>query len=376
MSKKLSQELKNLQLEKENFESEKKVSEESFKSLSLSNDQRKDEIKELTEKFQRANKELEAGKRKLAGLDNTEKVIAEAKDEAEKLSKEMENMNIKHDKEVKDIAEKQNKENREWQGKYAKLEKDFQQEVKKLKEEIARLKEEINRLEEFKLRAYELEETRSELLLTQKKVSQMTMELEEHSQVELRNFELTMKLDQTNKRVVQLEKEAKAYIEQKQKFEEIETNNAQLTEENTKLRNSIGGKGNIDTKLEVLERKQKDAETRVKQLEGWVGDLYQDDKPSGIISKVEHGKEANNKEKQPFSKSGSKTKDKKKATNKRPRSLEDVEINVEKEEDKQTTSSTPSLPNIFDRERNPLTFGLGYAQIYRKKMITASKHKK
>lgn len=77
-----------------------------------------------------------------------------------------------------------------------------------------------------------------------------------------------------------MERDQKEWLIKKSQFDDIEASNKRLQEENLTLRTRGGAKKvpkQIDKQIEFLERKQKDAETRVKQLEGWVGNLYDED---------------------------------------------------------------------------------------------------
>ena len=378
--KNLKKEIDELKNRNEDLANQHKTTQGNVESLAKLNDARKTEIAELQKKLEESKAETEKEKNNVANLAKAEKDIEEANSRASKLEKDLENERIKntkqieelkakHEKEIKDLNESHEQENEEWRKKYIELEKENQEEIRLLKLEIERLKGELEKLNGLKSAAKELEEAKGEIMTLQNKYSQVVKDLEERSQVEQRNFELSLKIDTLNKKIKQLEKENKEFLIQKDNANDIDSSTKRLTEENKRLR-EIVDKANLNTKIEVLERKQKDNETRVKQLEGWVGDLYEEPKePSTYAGKHR----AEKKKKQPFSKAPVPTVSEK--TAKRPRSLD--EVNVKIEEDKMTHSSTPSLPNIFERDKNQqLSFGLGYSQIHKRRLNTSTKYKK
>lgn len=379
-NQKLERKIEELTSKSEVLDKEKKICESNVESLAKLNDTRKAEIADLQQKLKDSISETEAEKSKLANLAKAEKDIEEANTRASKFEKDLDNERIKNGKETEELKAKHEKDRKqlkelheqeieEWRKKYIQLEKENQEEIRLLKLEIERLKEELEKLDKLKSAVNELDEAKSDILTLQNKYSQVVRDLEERSQVEQRNFELSLKIDALNKKVKQLEKENKEFQVQKDNANDIDSSTKRLTEENKRLR-EIVDKAQLNTKLEVLERKQKDAETRVKQLEGWVGDLYEEPREPATYA----GKHrADKKKKQPFSKAAVPTVAEK--VNKRPRSLDEVNIKVE--EDKMTHSSTPSLPNIFDRDKNQqLSFGLGYSQIHKRRVNASTKYKK
>lgn len=377
----LKKEIDELKRRHDEFEKQNKTSQSNIESLAKLNETRKAEIIELQKKLEESKAETEEEKGKLGNLAKAEKDIEEANSRASKLEKDLENERIKNsklleevkakqEKEIKDLNETHEQESEEWRKRYIELEKENQEEIRLLKLEIERLKAELEKMNSLKSAVKELEEAKTEIMTLQNKYSQVVKDLEERSQVEQRNFELSLKIDVLNKKIKQLEKENKELQVQNDNANDIDSSAKRLAEENKRLR-EIVDKAHLNTKIEVLERKQKDNETRVKQLEGWVGDLYEEPprEPSTYAGKHR----AEKKKKQPFSKAAVPTMSEK--TNKRPRSLEEVNIKIE--EDKMTHSSTPALPNIFERDKNQqLSFGLGYSQIHKRRLNASIKTKK
>lgn len=379
-----SKRLEEIKLEKDKFETEKNKLSEKINDMLRINEAQKKQMADIQSNLDLAKKENESNKDKLKHVEKFETEIAELTSQLQEAEQEKANLMKKKQEEVEALKLKMDRNSADHKEQIDAIKFDYEKQIDELKQQVEFLQKEIDELRQLKAVESELLETKDELRSVKEKYSQMISEVEEKSDIEQKNFQLNVRMTQMNNTIKQLEREQRDWLIKKQEFEEIEADNKRLQEENTQFKQKGGARrisNKIDRQLELLERKQKDAETRVKQLEGWVGDIY-DDENQNKATYV--GSLNTRKTTQPRKKAFTKAPKLQQTTirveNERPRSLDDVvvkeKVPTERSErsDKLSHRSSPILPAIQPETR--LTFGLGYSQIHRNRINAAQKYKK
>ncbi|XP_021374426.1 spindle pole body component 110-like [Mizuhopecten yessoensis] len=320
------------------------------------------ELDELRKKCELLEKELSRTKQ-LHSLE-MDKINDERKKEENKLRKELENLTERKN----EIIEKLTK-------KMLSMESSKDLEIKKLKEQIEALLVDQEIVEKTKATEKENKEFKLELKTLYNKYSQVVNDLEQKNTTEERAFEMSMRVEKMSVKMKLMEKDEREWRVKRERFDEIEASNKRLIEESVVLKKMLEGKGNgsddMSHRINYLERRQTDADTRVKQLEGWVGDLYVETERSDKGSNknaTKNKKAKNSKTMQIQNPSNLSTQ------NVKARSLDDVEVNVD---DKATESSTPTLPSIYANSTGQLTYrSVGYSQIHKARLQKATKKRR
>ncbi|XP_067672133.1 uncharacterized protein [Haliotis asinina] len=145
----------------------------------------------------------------------------------------------------------------------------------------------------------EAETFREKLTTEQLTMKTMKEEMERKSnyisQLETETFEMNMKFDSLNEKVRELEREQKEWESKRDHVGEIESNNKKLIEENRRIRqmlvernmevtNRKSEKTVLTSRLEKMEKKQLDSDLKVKQLQGWVDDIYKENDPIVVMT--------------------------------------------------------------------------------------------
>ncbi|KAL3875440.1 hypothetical protein ACJMK2_033387 [Sinanodonta woodiana] len=377
-------------------------------TLKEDNERVKREFEEERAKYEKLKDEANAAKK---DLEDTQK-------ELEKFRADHEAMNREKDERIKQLMNE-----------LERLKYDLEKEREEFKKEIHDLKMENERLEKFEKHMHTMEQRLKNVVEQLETSEKQKQELEnqigesknETSTIEQQAFQLNLTIDNLKKKITEFDREKKNWLVQQEKFEEIESSNRRLTEENKHLRMKLELEMHRNLRLnprgklkqlpparpaktetsdpkniqvskkidiadesmisETVEQKQKNTEGRLKELERWVEEVRETKAQRAVyigntstkderISKGEGGTK-----KVSFSKSNTSQKD----SSKRPvkssplkpsRSMEDLR----KDEDPPSARSSPSLPAI-DREVR-LTFGLGYRAIHMNKLKAATKVKK
>lgn len=369
--------LEEIKIEKDKFETEKnKLSKKINEMLEINNDQKK-QMAAIQENLDQSRRELDSTKEKLEQIQIYESEISELKTKVQSTETERDRLLKQKQDKIDEIKLKMDRNDADHKEQTDGLRMKYEKEIEVLKKQIEFLQKEIDELRELKAIESELKETKDELQTVKEKYSQMVVEVESKSDLEQKNFQMNVRMTKMNNTIKQLERDQKEWLIKKSQFDDIEASYKRLQEENLTLRTRGGAKKvpkQIDKQIEFLERKQKDAETRVKQLEGWVGNLYDEDTHNATYVGSIHPKRA------PKKKAFSKVPPPQttiRIDHNRPRSLDDVVIKEkEKSErsEKLSHSSTPNLPAIEPETR--LTFGLGYSQIHRSRIKAAQKYRK
>lgn len=379
--------LEEIKIEKDKFETEKNKLTKKINEMLEMNEEQKKQMADLQEKLEFGKREIESNKEKLKQIEKYENELSELKLKLQNTEKERDRLIKQKQEEIDELKLKMERNDVNHKEQIDALKMEYEKEIDELKKQVEFLQNEIEELRQLKAVESELLETNDELMKVKEKYSQMVTEVESKSDLEQKNFQMNMRMTQMNNTIKQLERDKKEWLIQKQQFDEIEASNKRLQDENVGLKQRGGIKKvskQIDKQIEFLERKQKDAETRVKQLEGWVGDLYDDDESQNratYVGSLQGRKAPPPKKKQPFTKASKPPKTTIRIDHDRPRSLDDVEVRekdiYEKRSEKSekfSHSSTPSLPAIEPETR--LTFGLGYSQIHRSRIKAAQKYRK
>ncbi|VDI77058.1 Hypothetical predicted protein [Mytilus galloprovincialis] len=383
-----SKHLQEIKIEKDKFETEKNKLNKRINEMLEINEEQKKQMADLQEKLEFGKQEIESNKEKLKQIDKYENELSDLKSKLHNTEKERDRLIKQKQEEIDDLKLKMERNDVNHKEQIDALKMEYEKEIDELKKKVDFLQKEIEELRQLKAVESQLLETNDELMKVKEKYSQMVTEVESKSDLEQRNFQMNMRMTQMNNTIKQLERDKKEWLIKKQEFDEVEANNKRLQDENIGLKQRGGIKKvskQIDKQIEFLERKQKDAETRVKQLEGWVGDLYDDDDESHnratYVGSLQGRKTQPAKKKQPFTKASKPPKTTIRIDHDRPRSLDDVQVRekdiYEKRSEKSekfSHSSTPSLPAIEPETR--LTFGLGYSQIHRSRIKAAQKYRK
>ncbi|XP_046352884.2 myosin-2 heavy chain-like [Haliotis rufescens] len=143
-------------------------------------------------------------------------------------------------------------------------------------------------------------ETFREKLSTEQQMMKTTKEEMERksnyiSKLETETFEMNMKFDSLNEKVRELEREQKEWESKRDHVSEIESNNKKLIDENRRIRqmlvernmevtNRKTEKTVLTSRLEKMEKKQVDSDIKVKQLQGWVDDIYKENDPIVVVT--------------------------------------------------------------------------------------------
>ncbi|XP_060063444.1 rootletin-like [Ylistrum balloti] len=294
--------------------------------------------------------------------------------EVDKMSDEKRKEESKLRKELENVTERKNEIIEKLTKKMLSMESTKNMEIKKLKEQIDALVVDGEIVEKAKATERENKELKQELKTVHNKYSEVVTDLEQKKNTEERAFEMSMRVEQMSVKMKLMEKDEREWRVKKERFDEIEASNKRLTEESIAMKKMLEEKGkgpdDISYRIEFLERRQTDSDTRVKQLEGWVGDLYID---------TERSEKGRNKYK---NKQNSKTvqglqvqnPSKLSTQNIKARSLDDVEVNVD---DKTTESSTPTLPSIYANSTGQMTYRrAGYSQIHKARLQNAVKKRR
>ncbi|XP_052068677.1 girdin-like [Mytilus californianus] len=379
--------LEEIKIEKDKFETEKNKLTKKINEMLEMNEEQKKHMADLQEKLEFGKREIESNKEKLKQIEKYENELSDLKSKLQNTEKERDRLIKQKQEEIDDLKLKMERNDVNHKEQLDALKMEYEKEIDELKKQVDFLQKEIEELRQLKAVESELLETNDELMKVKEKYSQMVSEVESKSDLEQKNFQMNMRMTQMNNTIKLLERDKKEWLIKKQEFDEIEANNKRLQDENIGLKQRGGIKKvskQIDKQIEFLERKQKDAETRVKQLEGWVGDLYDDDESQNratYVGSLNGRKAPPPKKKQPFTKASKPPKTTIRIDHDRPRSLDDVEVRekdiYEKRSEKSekfSHSSTPSLPAIEPETR--LTFGLGYSQIHRSRIKAAQKYRK
>ncbi|XP_063444820.1 major antigen-like [Mytilus trossulus] len=383
-----SKNLQEIKIEKDKFETEKNKLTKKINEMLEMNEEQKKQMADLQEKLEFGKQEIESNKEKLKQIDKYENELSDLKSKLQNTENERDRLIKQKQEEIDELKLKMERNDVNHKEQIDALKMEYEKEIDELKKKVEFLQKEIEELRQLKAVESQLLETNDELMKVKEKYSQMVTEVESKSDLEQRNFQMNMRMTQMNNTIKQLERDKKEWLIKKQEFDEVEANNKRLQDENIGLKQRGGIKKvskQIDKQIEFLERKQKDAETRVKQLEGWVGDLYDDDDESHnratYVGSLQGRKTQPAKKKQPFTKASKPPKTTIRIDHDRPRSLDDVQVRekdiYEKRSEKSekfSHSSTPSLPAIEPETR--LTFGLGYSQIHRSRIKAAQKYRK
>ncbi|KAK3593314.1 hypothetical protein CHS0354_031373 [Potamilus streckersoni] len=376
-------------------------------------------LKEENEKVKRDFEEERTKYEKLKDEANA------AKKDLEDTQKELEKFREDHKAMNRDKDERINQLMNELE----RLKSDHEKEREEFKKGITNLKEENDRLEKFEKHMNAMEARLKNVVEQLETSEKQRHELEnqigesknETSSIEQQAFQLNLTIDNLKKKIAEFDREKKNWLVQQEKFEEIESSNRRLTEENKHLRmkleleihrnlrlnprgklkqlpparparteisdpknNTFSKKNDIadESRIsEAAEQKEKDTEGRLKELERWVEEVRETKAQRAVyIGNTSTKDERSSKgevgtKKVSFSKSKASQKDSSKRTVKssplKPsRSMEDLRKNDEPH----SARSSPSLPAI-DREVR-LTFGLGYRAIHMNKIKAATKVKK
>ncbi|XP_069123913.1 putative leucine-rich repeat-containing protein DDB_G0290503 [Argopecten irradians] len=314
---------------------------------------------ELKKKFDLLEKEL--ARTKQLHSDEVDKITDEKRKEENKLRKELENATERKNETIEKLTKR-----------LLSMESTKNLEIKTLKEQIESLVVDKEIVEKTKETDKENKELRQELKTVYNKYSELVTDFEQKKNTEERAFEMSMRVEKMSVKMKLMEKDEREWRVKKERFEEIEASNKRLMEESITLRKMLEekskGPSDMSHRIEFLERRQTDSDTRVKQLEGWVGDLYID---TDRTAKGRNKNAAKNKTKQnskplPIPAKMS-------TLNTKTRSLDDVEVQVD---DKATESSTPTLPSIYANSTGQLTFRrMGYSDLH-KARVQASKKRR
>ncbi|XP_041363606.1 girdin-like [Gigantopelta aegis] len=198
----------------------------------------------------------------------------------------------------------------------------------------------------------------------------------EISRLETQLFEINMKVDSQNEKMREIQREKNDMEVKVSQAAELEISNKNLLEENRRLRqllvernievtNKKTEKHVLTSRLENLERKQKDSEIKVKQLQGWVsGALDANDNPIVIVTTSPQPRTSN--EKSPRSLPLNRKKMQQgilREESNKAASYEDIRQSVPVESPKQS----PSLPSITD-ESLQTTIRPSYYQLYKHRL--------
>ena len=377
---------KNINLEKEKSQIEKTVHDKN-KQLS-----EKDEI--LSEKEKQLNEQTTVHKEKISEKDNEIKItkdtlskkkasigelqqqITSLKNDIQRLKADNEELR-KIDNNIDELNSKI-KALTDDLGKRTELNKKLKREKSEFRTEIDSLRKELELAN-----SANVSETKHLKQLLQKETEtneQIKVSLKdkesEMSRLETQLFEINMKIDSQNEKMREMQREKNEMEIRVSQAAELEISNRNLLEENRRLRqmlvernievtNRKTEKNVLTSRLENLERKQKDSEIKVKQLQGWVsGALDVNDNPIVVVTNSPQPK--SNKEKSPRSLPMNRKKmpqGKLREETNKAASYEDIRQSLPVESPK----PSPSLPSITD-ESVQTTIRPGYYHLYKHKL--------
>ena len=399
------------QLEESNKKLEEAVaSNESIKAKMKKSTESESDLKEklnsTKEKNDKLQRELESFNEAKEQIQETESAIAEKDNELAKLKRKCQNYEQdiakrkkEYEQDFQDLKDELAKEKDDLQRdldiergrkkestarlqrKYDELEEEKLSETSILKKEITDLKRQLGELENAKKAEKEVKELSRELRTVYKKYSEIAEELDQKNVLEQSVFEMTLKTEKMKTQLKLLEKDQREWMIQKDQIDDIENSNKRLTDENIKLKKMLEAK-NVPKRIEFLETKQRDADARVQQLEGWVGGLYEETDSSANNNGRYRGNQrnygskygyANNRRqisKPHYNQNSADAIEAYRSNNNftyrqnRPRSVDDLEV------ENDTNVSTPTLPSIHS------TQSLGYAQIHKRRLEKSTKKRR